>query len=276
MSQSRQKEINPEPLKAKLLKASFNIFKIERNHFLPDPKPLVTQVLECVNDFGIQVKMTWTADDIKVELVSTAKLLQARPGVFDLEQKLTKVLLRKMDLLTTSNSSDLVKLYEAVKEVNLPETMSKELIGQLDKMAVCDIDELSLRVGSVNGQCCKHFHKYLTATDIATLEKSSMYEGAYCLAQRMRQLGIKGMKETLKRAATGLLVWHERQRTGKLPSPDTAYDLCGHLMSQLVSCGTPIPEHALCLAKYPDDPMTLSAGFYGFSISFFSLRLADI
>lgn len=188
-----------------------------------------------------------------------ASLLQARPGVFDLEQKLCFSLKRKLEFMTLVSSADLVSMYDAVRGAVLSDHIKTDLFATLDAMAAHGM-ETGGALKVVNGaQDCKTFQKYLTATELTSLQHCSMWEGCSILASRMKQLGIKGMKEGLKRLGCGILVWYDRQRTQQLPKPDLVYSLSQHLTQALATSATETPEGASSLAKYPDDPCGLGS-----------------
>ena len=206
--------------------------------------------------------MSWTPHDIRAELHSISKLLSARPGVFDLEVKLCTALKRKLQLMSNVSSTDLVLCYDALKEANLPQTMHCELIAVLDKLAVEEVEVKTAGKVIQGAQDCRTFYKYLTEEDISALQKSNMWEGCTTVAKRMKLLGIRGMKENLKRLACGILVWHEQQRTNKLPIPDSVYNLSQHLVHTLQTVAMEVPASALSLAQYPDDPGSLSSSHF--------------
>ena len=188
--------------------------------------------------------MSWTAASLKSEIEAMANLLKARPGIFDLEDKPLYSVKQKLSMMSPIANSDLVQLYDAVTTTNLTERIRNDFLGQLDQMAVTAVEPHGA-VKLVNGaQECKTYHKYLTAKDLAALQVASMWEGCSTLASRMKLLGIKGMKESLKKLCCGILVWHERQRTQRLPHPDLVYNLSQHLMHALQT------EKALALSRY--------------------------
>ena len=186
-----------------------------------------------------------------------AKLLATRSGVLELETKLTYSLKEKLSKMVAISSSDLVLLYETLKEVSLPVAAHNEILTQLDLLAVhstCGQSGVKL---ALTGQECKTFHRYLTINDIDTLQKCSMWEGCSILSKRMKQLGICGMKESLKKHALGVLVWFENQRTHKIPAAEAIYALGHALCTSLHNEVLPVPEKALRLASYPEDPFFL-------------------
>lgn len=186
-----------------------------------------------------------------------AKLLATRPGVLELETKLTYSLKEKLSKMVAISSSDLVLLYETLREVALPVAAHNDILTQLDLLAVhstCGQSGVKL---ALSGQECKTFHRYLTINDIDSLQKYSMWEGCGILSKRMKQLGICGMKESLKKHALGVLVWFEHQRTKKIPAAEAIYALGHALCTSLQNEVLPVPEKALRLASYPEDPFFL-------------------
>ena len=203
--------------------------------------------------------MSWTLADISVEIDAMTRLLQARPGVIDLEDKLCNSLRNKLKSILNIEASALVQIYDTARSANLPDRIRQEILSTLDGMAVGEVLE-SQCVGKVvaSSQDCKTFHKYLTAKDSA-LQNASMWEGCDILASRLRLWGVDGLKESLKRLCCGILVWMEREKTQKLPHPDLVYNLSKHIMQALQTSPTEIPEKTLRLAKYPDDPQGMNA-----------------
>ena len=204
--------------------------------------------------------MSWTSADISVEIDAMTRLLQARPGVIDLEDKLCNSLKNKLKSILNIEASALVQIYDTARSANLPDRIRQEILSTLDGMAVGEVLGPQC-VGKVvaSSQDCKTFHKYLTAKDISALQSASMWEGCDILASRLRLLGVEGMKESLKRLCCGILVWLEREKTQKLPHPDLVYNLSKHMMQALQTSPTEIPEKAMKLAKYPDDPQGMNA-----------------
>ena len=197
----------------------------------------------------------WSVGDIKNELASVAKLLKARPGVFQLESKLCHALKNKLGLLSMG-PCDLVVCYEAIKEADLPEAVQSELTEVLDGLAI-EASSSKVAVTSGMAQECINFQNFITENDLDSLGQTSMWQGADILARRMKMLGISNMKEGVKKTACALLVWLENQRTGKMPNGDTAYSLSHHLVNTLKDLPMEVPEGACKLADYPDKPSQL-------------------
>lgn len=202
--------------------------------------------------------MSWKAADIKAEVDAMAMLLQARPGVSGLEQRLLNALKAKLQQMSVQSPAEWVKCYDAVKESKLPPAVAAEIHGLLDQLAAGPMQHTAAKVTNV-AQECRSIHLYLTSADLAALEASSMWEGALVLTSRMRKLGIKGLKESLKKLCTTILVHFDFQRTQKIPSADTTYDVACHLVTKMQTSMVEIPPNAISLAVYPDDPLLLAS-----------------
>ena len=199
--------------------------------------------------------MAWVPSNIRSEMQAIAKLLQARPGVQELEQKLCASLLKKLVLMPPISSADLVMCYESLKEANLPDKMNHDVLKALDNLATTDTHNNIVGKLASSGQDCKYFHKYLTQKDNADLQTCSMWEGCLVISKRLKLLGICGMKESLKKVCLGILVWHEMQRCkAQAPSVRAVYSLGHDLVNSLRNLALEVPAQATCLACYPDDP----------------------
>ena len=206
--------------------------------------------------------MSWAPASIRSELQAMAKLLQARPGVTDLEEKLCNSLLQKLLMMPALSNADLVVCYESLKEANLPDKVNQSILQALDALATSETKKNSAAKLASSGQDCRSLHLYLTAEENAKLSQCSMYEGALVLAKRLKLLGIAGMKETTKKACVGILVWHQHQRTNQEPSVREIYALTHDMSKALHNVATEIPSKAMRLASYPEDPQCLEREHY--------------
>ena len=173
-----------------------------------------------VLDFGAVCRSKHLPADISVEIDAMTRLLQARPGVIDLEDKLCHSLKNKLESILNIEASALAKIYDTARSANFPDGIRQEIFSTLVGMAVGEVLE-SQCVGKVvaSSQDCKIFHKYPTAKDISALQSASMWEGCEILPSRLRLLGVEGMKESLKRLCCGILVWLEREKDSQASTP---------------------------------------------------------
>lgn len=192
--------------------------------------------------------------DVKSELHAISKLLAARPGIPELEEKLCTSLKSKLQKMGSMGSQDLVQCYEALGQVELPPGMIKEVTETLDSLALEAVGSQQVGKLTSHGQECNSFHLYLSSQDMAALETCSMWEGCLVLSKRLKRMGVKGMKESLKKHATAVLVYFEMKRTKKIPCEHLIYSLSQHLLQSLKGCTEPTPHEALSLASYPASP----------------------
>ena len=85
--------------------------------------------------------MSWTPADISVEIDAMTRLLQARPGVIDLEDKLCNSLRNKLKSILNIEASALVQIYDTARSANLPDRIRQEILSTLDGMAVGEVLE---------------------------------------------------------------------------------------------------------------------------------------
>ena len=79
------------------------------------------------------------------------------------------------------------------------------------------------------------------------------------LSCKDEETGYKGMKESTKKVATALLLYHEQQKRGnQMPTGDSIYVLSQQMMHALASSPEPTPMGVPALAVYPTHPSALS------------------
>ncbi|CAE7741671.1 unnamed protein product [Symbiodinium sp. CCMP2592] len=203
--------------------------------------------------------MSWTAKDFVVELEACEKLLQARPTQ-QMQDTLFAQLQSKLNNIGQVGPSEMVACYEALEEAGVPNAMKEKLQETLDVLAAGAHQSNGATNLAAVAQTCTSFELYLTETDAAALGSCGMWEGCRHIAFRLKMIGIKGMKESLKKRCTAILVWyHVHHRGNPVPAVRVAYDLSLHLMTELKQSNTAIPAGASSLARYPVDPMRLPA-----------------
>lgn len=204
-----------------------------------------------------QSAMSWKPADIEAELKAMAMLLQARPDVVGLQERLVKALKTKLQRMSAQSSTDWVLRYDAVKNASLPQGVAAEIQQCLDDLACAGAHQHSATKVTAVAQECKTIQWYLTASDMAALAGCSMWQGCFILTSRMRKLGIKGLKESLKKQCTAILLHFDFERTKKIPSAETIYDVAQHLTDCMQTTLVAIPSKSVALAFYPEDPFLL-------------------
>ena len=143
--------------------------------------------------------MSWTARDFLVEIEACEKLLTARPTQ------------QMQDTLLAQLQSKLNNI--------LPEGMKEKLQETLDAIAAGAHQSNGATNLTAVAQTCATFELYLTEKDAALLGGCSMWEGCRHIAFRLRVIGVKGMKESLKKRCTAILVWFHVHHQGNPPPP---------------------------------------------------------
>ena len=203
----------------------------------------------------------WTVADFKYEMDAACMLLQARPHLGELKEQLKNQMKHKLSNMGQVDANKLVQLYDTLKECSLPQDVVGELSGVLDQLALGVNDGATSKFHAVPQQC-DHFFMYLTEGDVQQLEKVSMWQGTTILAARMKKLGIKGMKESTKKVATALLLYHEQKKGNTMPTGDSIYVLSQQMMHALASSPEQTPVGVPPLAVFPAHPDGLSKDHY--------------
>lgn len=206
----------------------------------------------------------WSVADIKDELACIGKLLAARPDVFTLEEKLCSALKQKLSLMTSMGPSDLVHCYESISQADVPQTMKSQLASCLDDLAI-ESAGAKHQLAQGHAQECIHLENFLTQADLEALKEQNCWEGAATLAKRLKMLGVESMKEGVKKTASALLVWFQKDRSGKLLPGNEVYDLAHRLQSLLKDLPMDVPNGALKLLNYPDHPKYLDKDHFAAS-----------
>ncbi|CAJ1337970.1 unnamed protein product [Effrenium voratum] len=141
--------------------------------------------------------MSWTVQEVLCELQASEKLLKVRPAQ-SMENTLMDQLQTKFGNLANLQPSDMVTCHEALDNLTLPDRCRESLRTTLDGLAVgATGSNVEAQLTAV-AQTCNSFHKYLTDADAAQLQTCSIWEGTSCLPARVRQMGIKGMKDPVQ------------------------------------------------------------------------------
>ncbi|CAE7202212.1 unnamed protein product [Symbiodinium sp. CCMP2592] len=203
--------------------------------------------------------MTWTAKDFVGELEACEKLLAAR-NTEQMQDALLAQLQSKLNNIGQVGPSEMVLCYEALERASLPDGMTDKLQETLDVIAAGAHQSNGATNLAAVAQTCATFEHYLTEKDAAALGSCSMWEGCRHIAFRLRMIGVKGMKESLKKRCTAILVWfHVHHQGNPVPAARVGYDLSLRLMTELKQSNTAIPPGAPSLARYPPDPLRLPA-----------------
>lgn len=109
--------------------------------------------------------MSWRPVDFQEELTGIAILLQARPGLPELQNNLCQTVKQKLEKVVLNSSQDLVACYNAVSQSQIPEAMKSQLTSALDQLATSAANASTAQALTSTAQECKTFHKYLSSGD---------------------------------------------------------------------------------------------------------------
>ena len=188
----------------------------------------------------------WTILDVKKEIELLESLQAARPSL-QMDGLLT-TLGNKLVALMPMDTTTLLDMYEYLRKCKLPQDVVDGLCQVLDGNHANQATNAAL----VQQHC--DVGKYLTQSEYESLQQEDMWMGAQTLANRLRLLGLKSMKETTKKLATALLLWFHFKRTKQIPQGDIAYVLSHHLSQCFLSSTVEVGENAESLLVYPENP----------------------
>ena len=202
---------------------------------------------------GSGIMSQWTVKDIANELQSMQLLLVARPNVKELKASLLAQVKHKLELMPQLQPSQIVELYDLLKNGGLPSDMYDQLVQVVDQKVVSGVNNGSTRE-TVVPQLCDNLHMYFTNSEWQKLESMNMWEGCSVIAHRLKLLGVRSLKEATKKSATALLVWVHIKKGQSHPCGDVVYSLAEHLTSAFQVCPTSMPNGAQHLLHFPASP----------------------
>ena len=205
----------------------------------------------------LTAQVMWKVSDVKSEIESTRMLLQARPNAATLHTSLAGSLVHKVESLQDLSALEMVELYKLFEHSGLPQPLEEKiksiLDGKVQAKGTSSISKVQLQP-----QQCDSLGSYFTSEELQALKTKTCWEGAAVIASRLRLLGMRSMKESTKKTATGLLIWFEIKRGGSRPSHDAAYALSQHMLQSFQSSPTQTPPGSQSLPVYPSEPGRLS------------------
>lgn len=141
---------------------------------------------------------SWSLNAWLEELRATEGLVKVRP---ELAPKVLPMLVEKLKLFKPT-PSDMVQLYQAFQTSTLPNDWTSKFESTLDSLHCQESTALAAKVVP---QQCDNLCNYLTAKDWSKIEAGSLWEGAAILAERLKSLGLRSLKESTKKVATSIL-----------------------------------------------------------------------
>ena len=203
----------------------------------------------------------WQVEDLVQEVNSMVALLAKRGQGTHMAASLTTQLVKKMEGADLSTSAVLA-LSDHLMNAGLPEQCKDELLSACDQLAMKTGNGTSAVKLQVQQQGCECLVNYLTMLDWKSLEKEPLWPNVNVLVKRLKQIGVKSVRESLKKTCLGILVLlHLQQNSGVMPKYNQIYQLGQHF-SQAFSASTICAKPGVpSLLVYPEKPEMVSPDF---------------
>lgn len=193
---------------------------------------------------------SFSVQSLVEELHHTESLVQKRP---QLAESLVANLESKLTACGHLLPGDLVALYQVLEDSQLQQNHVKALCAILDQKANGSIGgPMKTTLAPVSFDWPQN---YLTKEDWEALDKANTWQAIDLLVSRYQSLGIHSVKESTKKAAIGLVVWLQVQKTGKIPFYTCIYQMVQHFTDAFQ---VKKPEARLChTTVFPENPKDL-------------------
>ena len=204
----------------------------------------------------------WQVADLLQEVDAMVALLSKRgKGCSHMAASLTGQLQNKMDSASLT-TNEVLQLSDHLIAASLPEACRDELLATCDKMAMKESHPSSAVKLQLHPQSCQHLVNYLTATDWQSLQKEPLWPNVNVLVKRLKHIGVKSVKEGLKKLCLGILVlMHLQQNSGMMPKYKQIYMLGQHFSQAFAASSETAKPGVPSLLNYPERPEMISPDF---------------
>ena len=201
--------------------------------------------------------MVFTVQTFLAEMVATEELVKARNGQDpSFLQAMGTQLQHKLDHMAALSHQDAVVLFQALANSQLPEEVTTTLTKTVETKLIQGGGNQASKT-TMQAQELEHLQNYLTPSDWAKLEDTTMFQGVDTVVARLRSLGCTNAKECTKKATVGLLLAMHLQKSPKMPPYSTIYELSNHFGQMLSSSTVHVPDGVPSLQVYPQHPSAL-------------------
>ena len=202
--------------------------------------------------------MVFTVQTFLAEMVATEELVKARNGQDpSFLQAMGTQLQHKLDHMAALSHQDAVVLFQALANSQLPEEVTTTLTKTVETKLIQGGGNQASKT-TMQAQELEHLQNYLTPSDWAKLEDTTMFQGVDTVVARLRSLGCTNAKECTKKATVGLLLLAMHlQKSPKMPPYSTIYELSNHFGQMLSSSTVHVPDGVPSLQVYPQHPSAL-------------------
>ena len=204
----------------------------------------------------------WQVADLMQEVDAMVALLSKRgKGCSHMATSLTDQLQKKMDSASLS-TNEVLQLSDHLVAAGLPEACKDELLASCDKLAMKESHPSSAVKLQLQQQNCQYLVNYLTAADWQSLQKEPLWPNVNVLVKRLKHIGVKSVKEGLKKLCLGILVlMHLQQNSGMMPKYRQIYQLGQHFSQAFVASSEAAKPGVPSLLNYPERPEMISPDF---------------
>ena len=204
----------------------------------------------------------WQVADLMQEVDAMVALLSKRgKGCSHMATSLTDQLQKKMDSASLS-TNEVLQLSDHLVAAGLPEACKDELLASCDKLAMKESHPSSAVKLQLQQQNCQYLVNYLTAADWQSLQKEPLWPNVNVLVKRLKHIGVKSVKEGLKKLCLGILVlMHLQQNSGMMPKYRQIYQLGQHFSQAFVASSEAAKPGVPSLLNYPERPDMISPDF---------------
>ena len=172
---------------------------------------------------------------------------------------LVKQLENKMKASSLS-TSEILQLSQHLEESGLPDGCKDDLLSQCDSLVLQDNHQSAVQL-TLKAQTCDYLTNYMTAGDWNSLRNESFWKGANVLIHRLKKIGIKNLKESLKKRCIGLLVITEMEKGKPFPKYNEIYDMAQKFSGAFASSSYQASPGVPSILNYPMQPAMVSDTF---------------
>ena len=172
---------------------------------------------------------------------------------------LVKQLENKMKASSLS-TSEILQLSQHLEESGLPDGCKDDLLSQCDSLVLQDNHQSAVQL-TLKAQTCDYLTNYMTAGDWNSLRNESFWKGANVLIHRLKKIGIKNLKESLKKRCIGLLVISEMEKGKPFPKYNEIYDMAQKFSGAFASSSYQASPGVPSILNYPMQPAMVSDTF---------------
>jgi hypothetical protein len=205
----------------------------------------------------------WSVADITKELHDVVSLLKVRnpagssddPGYIAMATAMVNGICCKIKGMKGLSAGSAIEIYAAISSLSLDDQFKQKLTSTIDD--VVSGESLQSAAILVNTpQSLLSPHHYLTQKEWDTLssQSCSYWDGLHVVANRLRAIGIKSIKEDTKKACAALLIHVHMDKGLPMPAYKHIYQMSQDLSQAHSSSTQQQPIGLSSLSTYPDVP----------------------